>query len=107
MEALYFDLAGQGQFKGYDRVGLRWNGWKCPLFPIETVRQIAALTKEWLKEYPDGIEYVRIDEDGRVFMGGYEDGEVEIKPEATEAGDLYDIGSFGWCWDLCYPQPSG
>lgn len=99
MKPQYFDLASQGRFKGYDRPDLRWNGWRCPLFPLDTVREIAALTSQWDAEYPDAVEVISIDQDGRVW-NTFDGNRVEETPTQTEHGPMYSIGSFGWCWDL-------
>ena len=93
-----FHLGDEETFAGYDRPGQRWNGFACPLFPLETVRQIAALTRKYAAEMPgEDIEIISIDADGNVWntCGDYKVREV---PHETEHGPLFSIGSYGWIW---------
>lgn len=95
-----FHIGNEEQtFAGYDRPGHQWNGFACPLFPLETVRKIAALTQYWDSEMPGGyVEVISVDADGNVW-NTCGDIKVQEVPHETEHGPLFSIGSYGWTWD--------
>ena len=99
-----FDLAGCGRFRGYDRPDLRWNGWHCPVFPVDTVKQIARLLD---RDYLPGndmpsLRIVQSEIRTTIYFVDDQHRFQEIRPvDDDQYGEpVYDIGSFGWCWDL-------
>jgi hypothetical protein len=81
-----FTLDGEGSFVGYHDPDVRWNGWACPFFPIESVREIAALTAQMAAEFPaEDFDVIEVDDDGRVFYVSRECGRVEERPGFEQA----------------------
>ena len=103
-----FSLDGEVLLAGWHDPTLRWNGFACPYFPIESVREIKVLMDKLAKQYPDDIETIEIDDDGKVFMVNEYDGRVEEKPvnDRHRLRDdpsfpdvpVYSIGAFAWVW---------
>jgi hypothetical protein len=80
--------------------GDRWNGWECPYFTIEGVKQILAYTGEGHDmDYDDGT-YYSFDE-GQVIEESVEDGEVTktpVDPKNVGGVNYYPVGAFNWVW---------
>jgi hypothetical protein len=80
--------------------GDRWNGWECPYFTIEGVKQILAYTGEGHDmDYDDGT-YYSFDE-GQVFQEDVEDGDVTktvVDPKNVGGVNYYPIGGWYWVW---------
>ena len=103
-----FDIDGQfGGAVGIYVPEARWNGWAMPLFPIESVVQIAEVVNRDFMVYPEEGTWITIFEDGRVFWRDQYDqnddvtGEFygeEIVPTVIHGEPFYDIGSGAWCW---------
>ena len=109
MNKATFTLDGEGSFVGYHEPDVRWNGWACPFFPIESVREIAALTAQMAAEMPEeDFDVIEVDDDGRVFYTSRECGRVEERPcfeQAHRGQALYAIGAGGWCWSEKVANP--
>lgn len=80
----------------------RWNGWACPLFPIESVKKIV----EWLsKDASEADAGVKIGRNGAVYMQPEEGAPFERVPGVTKKRNgipdlkLYNIGSGCWTWE--------
>ncbi|NCV44296.1 MAG: hypothetical protein EBX09_07275 [Actinobacteria bacterium] len=93
-----FTLAGEGNFVGINQ-DLGWNGWACPLFTIDVVKQIADLVAE---QSGDDIEdRLTVHDDGTVTYFYAEDGETETMPTTTIDGvTYYSVMNFAWCWEV-------
>ena len=100
----------EATYLGYRRIGMTWNGFQCPLFPLATVRKIAEMTSAVAEENPaEEVEVITIDEDGVVWIQTMCQGKPVTdafmeSPHHTKYGSLYSIGSFGWTWDLLSPE---
>jgi len=84
------------EFEGY-HWGHRWNGWACPQFTIEVMREIA----EWINK--DSWAAITIGDDGTITTTVDDDfPEVDEGDERERHGiptaRLY--GFSGWCWDV-------
>jgi hypothetical protein len=66
-----------------------WNGWECPRFTIETMREIQA----WVN---DGINDP-IEIDGDKVYDVYIDERIECRTVTVGGVKYYAID--GWCWD--------
>lgn len=93
-----FTLAGEGNFVGINQ-NAEWNGWACPLFTIDVVKQIADLVAE---QNGDEIEdRLTVHDDGTVTYFYAEDGETETMPTTTIDGvTYYSVMNFSWCWEV-------
>lgn len=80
----------------------RWNGWVCPRFSLEVVREIAAWTDRMIeRDGTDGWSRVRVTDDDRVEIVDFEGtDEEEIEEVAPYDDGLYGVGAYGWTWEL-------
>lgn len=96
-----FALGDLGEWVGLHDPRVRWNGFACPLFALDTCRQIA----EVVNALPDNCERIDITDDGRVFSVWLEgdDGEEasEVLPVCIGGVDWFPLGSHGWVWCDC------
>ena len=105
-----FSIDGEDRIFGWHNPTLRWNGFACPYFPIESVREIKAWLDKVAAETPrEDVQRLEIDSDGRVWWAEDEyDPRIEEKPVNTEHRlrddpsfpdvPVYSIGAFGWVW---------
>ena len=101
---LYDERGRLHAFDGYTG-GKVWNGWQCPYFTVDGMRQLAS----FLKKLNDGDEEMeRIDEDKagafRLRDASHSDEDdhvIEPKPHRTVDGRLllYYMGG-SWAWDI-------
>jgi len=90
-----FSIDDGPEFEGY-HWGQRWNGWACPQFTIEVMREIA----EWTNK--DDWTAITIDDNGTVTITVDEDfPEVDEGDERERNGipTMRLYGFSGWCWD--------
>ena len=90
-----FSIDDGPEFEGY-HWGQRWNGWACPQFTIEVMREIA----EWTNK--DDWTAITIDDNGTVTITVDEDfPEVDEGDERARNGipTMRLYGFSGWCWD--------
>lgn len=89
-----FDWAGDGpKVAGVHDPSVRWNGWACPRFTLETVRDLAA----WIDaQGDDDYERVIVTDNGRVFMTKDDEGWTSEVP--ADADGLYGVGAYAWVW---------
>lgn len=105
-------LEGPASYDAYISPRVRWMGWACPFFTLDTVRQLAADTQARAAE-PGGsdTDTVHVIDGGRTpagepyvvvllvrweYMGdGPEEAVTIIAP--NEDG-LYPVGDWEWCW---------
>jgi hypothetical protein len=97
-----FTMDDQAYYEGFTD-GTEWNGWACPLFPLDEGKRIAA---DMMRIYandprysftydPQNDRFVQVDPNGN----GGDDDPIYYTPIATERGTLYPIGAGGWIWD--------
>lgn len=90
-----FDWAGDGpKVAGVHDPSVRWNGWACPRFTLETVRELS----RWLsaQDPADGYDRVSVVGDRvTVIVTAYP---AEPYDVPADADGLYPVGAFGWCW---------
>lgn len=90
-----FDFAGDGpKVAGVHDPAVRWNGWACPRFTLDAVRDLAA----WLavQDPADGYDTVTVDGDRvTVTVTAYPEEPHEVP---ADGDGLYPVGAFGWCW---------
>ena len=105
-----FSLDGGNRIFGWHDPTFRWNGFACPYFPIESVRQIKLWLDRVAAEHPgEETPRLEIDSDGRVWWAedAY-DPRIEEKPVNAEhrlrddpsfpAVPVHSIGAFAWIW---------
>lgn len=88
-----FDFAGDGpQIAGVHDPAERWNGWACPRFTLDAVRELAA----WLaaQDPDDGYDTVSVDGD-RVTVTTYDGETYDVRPHDD---GLYGVGAYAWVW---------
>lgn len=102
MESALFTIDDIITVNGIHDPQVRWNGWACPFFPLESVQTISdyfGSLNEY--EYEDCLQggIVRV-VDGVPHWVHMEDTETmfPISPVSIDGTDYYDIGSNGWCW---------
>lgn len=82
----------------------RWNGWACPAFTLDVVREMAQLTDKLNNKHPLPPLYspITIGEDGTVTVWDpHNDPDKEFLDVYTPDKDgLYPIGSHSWCWSV-------
>lgn len=96
-----FSLDDSPSWSGYSFED-NWNGWACPLFPLEEMRKI----HEWLESRnPDGrtdSPQFKFDEAKNFVVtewDGIETNTTVDKGEIVNGERLYgDIAFSGWCW---------
>jgi hypothetical protein len=91
-----FVLDDLGEFDGVHIPSERWNGFACPLFTLDTCREIA----EVINALPYGEEIIRVT-DSQVFSiytGNGEEEILEIEPLSIAGADFFPLGSHGWVW---------
>ncbi|MGW1801703.1 hypothetical protein ACWCQN_38750 [Streptomyces sp. NPDC001984] len=89
----------------------RWNGWLCPRFTLDTVREMAARSQEMADEYGhDSVPTIHVIDGGtdqgepRVVVAQiswqYHDGDAEGATSIINPDDdgLYGIGGGEWTW---------
>ncbi len=97
-KAIFYICDNDREFVGY-HCGHRWNGWACPMFPIESVREIA----DWMDEMHADAR-IEIDEKAGTVTFTEDDWSGVVERETRERNGiptmaLYTIGD-GWCWDV-------
>jgi len=86
-----FSIDGGREFEGY-HWGRLWNGWACPMFTIEVMREIADdIGDEWLRIEGDTV--IHCGPDGEVYP---DEGTVRQR-NGIPTMRLYSFD--GWCWD--------
>ena len=88
-----FDFAGDGpKVAGVHDPSVRWNGWACPRFTLDAVRDLAA----WLavQDPDDGYDTVSVDGD-RVTVTTYDGETYDVRPHDD---GLYGVGAYAWVW---------
>jgi len=93
-----FQIDDGPAFEGY-HWGKTWNGWACPLFPIESVRKI-------VESHHYGGEDLKLEGDCLTFTeeeyDPVKDSGTERKRNGIPLLKLYSVGN-GWCWDVTEP----
>ena len=69
--------------------GSLWNGWACPWFTLETMKEIQAWTNDGIND-PIEIE-------GDKVFDVYIDERIEMARSVIDGVTYYSID--GWCWD--------
>lgn len=89
-----FTLDGDRHFEGVHNPAVRWNGFACPSFKMEVVREIS----EYLRDEDSQMtEIVKIS-DGKVFVADKVLDGVSDEYEVVPVDGHYGIGSHGWIW---------
>ncbi len=92
-------------FHGVDS-GQLWNGWACPLFPLDEAIRLAAAINEG--EFCGHMHY---DAAKDAFLSSPDKQDSEGSPEVFMATVLdgttyYAIGGHSWCWENVSNDPS-
>ena len=87
-----FQIEDGPEFEGY-HFGKRWNGWACPMFTIEVMREISEwLCGEWMTVDGNTVTHISPDEEETDSDEG-----SETEREGIPTMRLYSFD--GWCWD--------
>jgi hypothetical protein len=92
-----FALDDLGKWRGVHNPAIRWNGWACPLFTLDTCREIA----EVINALPDNEEKIFVT-DSQVFsiyIGNGEEETGEYEPVTIDGVNFFALGAMGWVWD--------
>ena len=75
-----------------------WNGWKCPLFDLDTAKSIleSQASLDECKEY--SCSYYELSEYPKGIIDKYEDGVFFFPVVTVEGVDYYSIGFCNWTW---------
>ena len=105
------DAFGDRYFHGFTE-GQHWNGFACPLFPLEEALRLTLINNA--TTYCGRIEYdpardafLFYENEDESDAGNQSDAGVEPQVYAAANIDgmkLYAIGAFGWTWDKCDPD---
>jgi hypothetical protein len=93
-----FALDELGLWHGVHNPSTRWNGWACPLFTLETCREIA----EVINALPDNEERIVVTDSQvfSVFIGNGEEETGEYEPVTIDGVNFFALGAMGWVWDV-------
>jgi hypothetical protein len=99
------DCYPEKSFSGLDS-GETWNGWACPLFPLEEAKKIMDLQEDFVSEAKIGgwdVYSINYDSDKEVFTMNWMVGDLiesseVINPKVIDGVKYYPIGSCNWCW---------
>lgn len=96
------DAFGDRYFHGFTE-GQRWNGFACPLFPLEEAVRLALINNA--TTYCGRIEYDSA-RDAFLFYEEEDESRTDVEPQVYAAVNvdgqrLYAIGAFGWTWGEC------
>lgn len=106
MEKAIFNIDDMLYVEGIHNPNHRWNGWACPMFPLESVKVICEFLKPQLEDkdcLANGELYLMID--GVVHSKSLDDETQTIEstepvtPEVIDGVEYYNIGAGGWIWD--------
>lgn len=95
-----FALDDLGEWQGVHIPTERWNGFACPMFTLDTCREIA----EVINALEGNCERVDVTDDGRVFTvwldGDNGEEPREVEPLRVAGADFFPLGSHGWVWTV-------
>jgi len=77
------------QFQGITD-GRLWNGWACPLFTLETMKEIQAWVEDGINVNPIAIEGDRV-------CNVYDHEQIELTTTVVDGVTYYELD--GWCFD--------
>lgn len=97
-ERATFALDELGKWQGVHNPETRWNGFACPLFTLDTCREIATVVND---ELAHSDEFVKFDGDRvfTVYVGNGEEEVEEVLPIVVKGVPMFPLGSHGWVWD--------
>lgn len=97
-ERATFALDDLGEWQGVHNPETRWNGFACPLFTLETCREIATVVND---ELVHSDEFVKFDDDRifTVYVGNGDEEVNEVLPVMVNGVPMFPLGSHGWVWD--------
>lgn len=104
-----FALGDLGEWQGIHIPNETWNGFSCPMFTLDTCREIAAV----VNAIDDNCERIDISDEGRVFSvwmdGDHGHGEEaeEVEPIRVAGADFFPLGAFGWTWTVAVEPSEG
>ena len=95
-------IDGFGPFPCLLDTAQRWNGWQCPIFPLDSVKAIT-LTLDQAQDKSDN-HFITFTDDGiwihnPNYADEYEDTRGERAVEITVNGQTYYSIDNGWCWE--------
>jgi hypothetical protein len=95
-----FQIEGmEGKFSGIFNPQIRWNGWLCPLFPLDVAKKIIKS-----QDFDDCIKYemsfYKICDYPKGITEHHLDGVEFLKVTTFEGIDYYPIGYMNWVWEL-------
>ena len=102
MQKAIFTIEGGLYIEGIHDPQHRWNGWACPIFPIESVQVIATFLDDNCADFREGGIVVVIDGVPNWKEIDDMDGETvcyPIIPQVIDGVDYFEIGAGGWVWD--------
>ena len=91
-----------GPFPGYSQ-GRRWNGWACPVFPLESAHKIVEHCNREAEKH--GGELSRYDAQADVFLiwnEGQDEPDVFMGDDIVVDGKVvrvYHVGTGSWTWE--------
>ena len=99
------DWYPEKSFAGLDS-GKTWNGWACPLFPLEEAKRIMELQHDFVFEANLGgwdVYAVSYDSERDVFtmdwmVNDRAESSETIAPVLVDGVKYYPLGAFNWCW---------
>jgi hypothetical protein len=80
--------------------GRRWNGWECPLFPIETANKILSTLQDSEESTNLRYSYYKFTPDFSAIQEIHEDGIDMHYPVKFEGVNYFPIGYCNWVWEL-------
>ncbi len=92
-------------FHGVDS-GQNWNGWACPLFPLDEANRLAACINE--SEFCGHMHYDAT-KDAFLSTPDEQDEDESTETFAATVSDgttYYAVGGHSWCWENVSNEPS-
>ena len=105
MKKAIFTIDGNFFVDGIHNPEFRWNGWACPLLPLESVKVLDAFFSSLSGEdHADFLQggIVTVTDGVPHWVENPLEGLMEVSsitPTVINGIDYYDIGSCGWCWN--------
>lgn len=102
LEKKFFHIDGWNNlYQGYTQ-GKYWNGWSCPMFPLDVAKRLVEmelntlLNKAWYDEEKDSF-IIQMDGEEEEYASHT----IKVNGEELK---VYSIGSGGWVWEE-YDKP--
>jgi hypothetical protein len=102
MEKAIFTIESELYVEGIHDPFNRWNGWACPIFPLESVEVIAKFLVDNNADFEQGGIVVMLDGVPHWKEIDDTDGETlfyPILPQVVDGIEYFEVGAGGWVWD--------